>query len=53
MLIESIKNMAIMNGINKISLCVTKTNVAFYLYNKQDFKIFQDIGSSYNMIWQA
>ena len=53
MLIESIKNMAITNGINKISLCVTKTNVAFNLYNKRDFKIFQDIGSSYNMIWQV
>ncbi len=53
MLIESIKNVAKENEITKISLCVTKSNVAYHLYNKQNFKIVQDIESSYNMIWEA
>lgn len=53
MLIESLKTAAIENEISKISLCVTKTNVAYHLYKKQNFKIVEDIESSYNMIWEA
>lgn len=52
-LIESLKNAALEEGISKISLCVTKTNVAYHLYVKEDFKIVEDIESSYNMLWQA
>ena len=53
MLIESVKNVAKEKDITKISLCVTKSNVAYHLYNKHNFKIVQDIESSYNMIWEA
>ena len=52
-LIESLKTAAIENGISKISLCVTKSNVAYHLYTKKNFKIVQDIESSYNMLWEA
>ncbi len=52
-LIESLKTVATENDITKISLCVTKSNVAYYLYTKQDFKIVEDIESSYNMLWEA
>lgn len=52
-LMESLKSVAIENGISKISLCVTKNNVAYQLYIKQNFKIVQDIESSYNMIWES
>jgi len=52
-LIESIKTVAKENDISKISLCVTKSNVAYHLYTKQNFKIVQDIDSSYNMLWEA
>jgi len=52
-LIESLKIEAIKNEITKISLCVTKTNVAYHLYVKQAFQIVEDIGDSYNMLWQA
>ncbi|MCG8482214.1 MAG: GNAT family N-acetyltransferase [Clostridia bacterium] len=52
-LIKSIKTVAKENNISKISLCVTKSNVAYHLYTKQDFKIVQDIESSYNMLWEA
>lgn len=52
-LLEAVKDMAQERGIAKISLCVTKTNVAFHLYAKQGFEIVEDIGDSYNMLWQA
>lgn len=52
-LIESLKTVAIENNISKISLCVTKSNIAYHLYTKQNFKIVQDIESSYNMLWEA
>ncbi|BES64542.1 hypothetical protein SANA_09810 [Gottschalkiaceae bacterium SANA] len=52
-LIESLKTTAIENHISKISLCVTKSNVAYHLYTKQNFKIVEDIDSSYNMLWEA
>lgn len=52
-LIESIKETAQKNHITKISLCVTKSNVAYQLYVKQNFKIVEDIGSSYHMLWSA
>lgn len=52
-LIETIKTVAKENGISNISLCVTKSNVAYHLYAKQNFKIVQDIESSYNMLWEA
>lgn len=52
-LIESLKLLAMKRGIEKISLCVTKSNVAYDLYRKQNFEIVQDIDSSYNMIWEA
>jgi len=50
-LIESLKAIAKKNHISKISLCVTKNNVAYQLYMKQDFKIVEEIDSSYNMLW--
>lgn len=53
LLIESLKEVAKENGISKISLCVTKTNVAYHLYTKQNFKIIEDLDDSYNMLWQA
>lgn len=52
-LLSSLKNVAVENGIQKISLCVTKSNVAYHLYKKQNFTIVQDIDDSYNMIWEA
>ncbi len=52
-LIESLKTVAKENDISKISLCVTKSNVAYHLYIKQIFKTVQDIESSYNMLWEA
>ena len=52
-LIESLKTVAKENGIVKISLCVTKSNIAYHLYKKQDFEIVQDIDESYNMMWEA
>ncbi len=52
-LIESLKSEVKENGISSISLCVTKSNVAYHLYTKQNFKIVQNIESSYNMLWEA
>lgn len=52
-LIESLKSEVKENGISSISLCVTKNNIAYGLYTKQNFKIVQDIESSYNMLWEA
>ncbi len=52
-LIESIKEVARGNHISQISLCVTKSNVAYQLYVKHNFEIVEDIGSSYNMLWRA
>ena len=51
-LIESLKDVAKKNDISKISLCVTKNNVAYHLYTKQGFNIVEDIDSSYNMLWE-
>ncbi len=52
-LMESIKKVAKESGITKISLCVSKNNVAYHLYTQQSFKIVEDIESSYNMLWEA
>jgi len=52
-LIDSLKAIAKENDISKISLCVTKNNVAHHLYMKQNFKIVEDIDSSYNMLWEG
>ena len=52
-LIEAIKDVAKKSNISKISLCVTKSNVAYQLYAKQNFKIVEDIDTSYNMLWEA
>jgi len=52
-LIEAIKDVAKEINISKISLCVTKSNVAYQLYIKQNFKIVEDIDTSYNMLWEA
>jgi ribosomal protein S18 acetylase RimI-like enzyme len=52
-LIESLKSEVKENWISSISLCVTKNNIAYGLYTKQNFKIVQDIESSYNMLWEA
>ena len=43
LLIASLKSAAAEHGISKISLCVTKSNIAYQLYLKQDFKIVEDI----------
>jgi ribosomal protein S18 acetylase RimI-like enzyme len=50
-LIKSLKAVAKDNHISKISLCVTKSNVAYRLYVNQNFRIVEDIGSSYQMLW--
>ena len=52
-LIESLKNLAKEKNYKQISLCVTKTNVAYKLYTKENFKIVEDIESSYNMLWEG
>ena len=52
-LMEAIKIAAKEIEITKISLCVTKNNVAYHLYKKQNFTIIEDIDSSYNMLWEA
>jgi len=52
-LIQTLKTVAKKNDISKISLCVTKNNVAYHLYVKQGFKIVEDIDSSYNMLWEG
>ncbi|MDK2865931.1 MAG: hypothetical protein PWP51_751 [Clostridiales bacterium] len=52
-LLKAIKTTAIDNGISKISLCVTKNNIAYPLYVKSNFKIVEDLGDSYNMLWKA
>ncbi len=52
-LIEFLKEVAQERNISKISLCVTKGNVAYQLYIKQNFRIVEDIGTSYNMLWEA
>ncbi|KAB3525499.1 GNAT family N-acetyltransferase [Alkaliphilus serpentinus] len=51
-LLRYLKSVAKEKGINKISLCVTKSNIAYHLYTKHSFKIVEDIDSSYNMIWE-
>jgi ribosomal protein S18 acetylase RimI-like enzyme len=52
-LIEFLKIKAADNNIDKISLCATKTNRAVGLYKKTGFKVVEDIGDSYNMIWES
>ncbi len=52
-LIEALKNAAKESDISKISLCVTKRNVAYKLYKKQGFKIVENIKDSYNMLWEG
>lgn len=52
-LIKRLKRIAQENNISQISLCVTKNNVAYHLYKKHNFKIVQDIDSSYNMLWES
>lgn len=52
-LIKSIQEQSVANNINEISLCVTKTNIAYELYIKSNFEIEEDIGDSYNMIWKS
>lgn len=50
-LMNALKDQVVKEGITKISLCVTKTNVSYDLYVKQDFEIVEDLDHSYNMIW--
>ena len=50
-LIEALKKEAVRQGIHKVSLCVTKTNIAYHLYEAQGFSIVEDIVDSYNMVW--
>lgn len=52
-LLRSLMKVAVEKGIEKISLCVTKSNVAYQLYKKQGFEIVEDLDDSYNMIWKA
>lgn len=51
-LIDFLKHTAVDHGISKISLCVTKSNIAYSLYLKSHFKIIEDIESSYIMLWE-
>lgn len=52
-LITAIKSAALVEGIDEISLCVTKTNIALGLYEKSDFKLVEEIDGSYNMLWKS
>ena len=52
-LMEAIKTAAINAEIYDISLCVTKSNKAYNLYTKHDFKIVEEVDLSYNMLWEA
>lgn len=52
-LIKAIKEAAQEKNISKISLCVTKNNIAYQLYIKQGFTIVEDIETSFNMLWDA
>jgi ribosomal protein S18 acetylase RimI-like enzyme len=52
-LLKTIKAAALDHGISKISLCVTKNNIAYHLYTKSNFEIVEDLGDSYNMLWKA
>ena len=52
-LLEMLKRVAEENDILKISLCVTKNNVAYQLYANHEFKIVEEIDSSYNMLWKG
>ena len=51
-LIDFLKHTAVDCGISKISLCVTKSNLAYPLYLKCGFKVVEDLDSSYNMLWE-
>lgn len=50
-LIHHLKKLSVEMNIHQISLCVTKDNHALILYKKVDFKIVEDIGDSYLMLW--
>jgi len=52
-LIDTLKRLIKENDISKISLCVTKNNVAYHLYTKQGFKVVEEIDSSFNMLWEG
>jgi len=52
LLMEAIKEAVVEKGINEISLCVTKSNHAYKLYQNQGFEIYRDIDESYDMIWK-
>ncbi len=52
-LIKSLKTVAKDNGISEISLCVTKSNIAYQLYVKSGFEIVEEVDSSYNMLWKG
>ncbi len=50
MLIDALKAFAKDKTINKISLCVTKSNYAYSLYKKCGFSDYKDIGDSIIML---
>ena len=51
-MLEELKELALVNGIDAISLCVTKSNIAYDLYRQQDFEVVEDLGDSVNMLWK-
>ena len=51
-MLEELKELALVKGIDTISLCVTKSNIAYDLYRQQDFEVVEDLGDSVNMLWK-
>ena len=51
-LMDAMKSEATINGISEISLCVTKSNIAYQLYINNEFEIVEEVNSSYNMLWK-
>lgn len=50
LLMQGIADEAVKQGLETISLCVSKDNVALKLYEQQGYMVHEDIGCSYNMI---
>lgn len=52
-LLKAIQSKALEMGILQISLCVSKSNIAYPLYLKNQFNVIGEIDSSYNMLWRG
>jgi len=49
-LLKELEIQASVQGLKSVSLCVSKDNIAYNLYVKEGYKVYEDIGSSYNML---